>query len=539
MNIRMRGIALFLCGLLLGGTALSQQTDFGKNKVQYKKFEWSYIQTDHLDIYFAQDGEYMAQFAAVAAESAYASISRSFKYQIVNRIPLILYNSHNAFQQTNVIAEYMEEGIGGVTELFKNRVVVPFEGDYKKFRHVIHHELVHGVMNDMFYGGSIQSIISNNIALQLPMWISEGLAEYEALKWDTDSDMFMRDATIHEALVPLNQLYGYFAYRGGQSLFWYLSRKYGEQKIGEILNRIKSTRSVEAGLRGAIGLGVEELSDRWQKDLKVLYWPDIAKREEPDDYARRLTDHKKDGSFYNTSPAMSPQGDKIAFLSNRNEYFELFVMNATDGSNVEKLASGQRTNNLEELHLLTPGISWSPDGKKVVIAAKASEEDALIMIDAESGDQERMTLGLEGIFSVVWSPDGTRLAFTGNTPDRSDIYVYDLKARQLANLTDDLFSDGFPSWSPDSKTIYFSSDRADLLSGEGIHRHTFPYRQADLYAIDVSTRHVERVVAWPNSDETSSVVSPDGKKVLFVSDRNGSGPKDSPGHRFDDTLNRS
>ena len=50
----------------------------------------------------------------------------------------------------------MEEGVGGVTELFKNRVVVPFEGNYKQFRHVIHHELVHAVINEMFYGGSIQ-----------------------------------------------------------------------------------------------------------------------------------------------------------------------------------------------------------------------------------------------------------------------------------------------------------------------------------------------------------------------------------------------
>ena len=85
----------------------------------------------------------------------------------------MVYNSHNDFQQTNVISEYLEEGIGGVTELFKNRMVIPFEGNYRMYRHVIHHEMVHAVLNDMFYGGSIQSIISNNIRLQLPMWFNE------------------------------------------------------------------------------------------------------------------------------------------------------------------------------------------------------------------------------------------------------------------------------------------------------------------------------------------------------------------------------
>jgi len=79
-------------------------------------------------------------------------------------------------------------------------VILPFEGEYSKFRHVIHHELTHAVINDMFYGGSIQSIISNNITLQLPLWFNEGLAEFESLRWDTDSDMFLRDATVHEYL---------------------------------------------------------------------------------------------------------------------------------------------------------------------------------------------------------------------------------------------------------------------------------------------------------------------------------------------------
>lgn len=246
-----RAAGLFFLCLLTAAVASGQEPEFGKNKVQYTKFNYYFIQSDHFDIYFTDDGEHLADFTAAAAESAYTRISKSFRYQLVNRIPIIVYNSHNDFQQTNVISEYLEEGIGGVTELFKNRVVLPFEGDYKKFRHVIHHELVHAVINDMFYGGSIQSIIANNITLQLPLWFNEGLAEYEALRWDTDSDMFLRDATVHEYLPPLNQLSGYFAYRGGQSLWWYIERKYGEQKIGDILNRIKSTRECGSRLQGS------------------------------------------------------------------------------------------------------------------------------------------------------------------------------------------------------------------------------------------------------------------------------------------------
>ena len=514
---------LTLC-LIFAVVGLGQETQFGKNKVQYTKFNYYFIQSDHFDVYFTDGGEYLAEFTTAAAETAYTRISKSFRYQLVNRIPIIVYNSHNDFQQTNVISEYLDEGIGGVTELFKNRVVLPFEGDYKKFRHVIHHELVHAVINDMFYGGSIQSIIANNITLQLPLWFNEGLAEYEALRWDTDSDMFLRDATVHEYLPPLIQLNGYFAYRGGQSLWWYIERKYGEQKIGDILNRIKSTRSVEAGFKGAIGLGLEDLSERWQKDQKVMYWPDIAKREEPADYSRRLTDHKKSGAFYyGISPAISPQGDKIAFLSNRNDYFDVFIMNAIDGEVTDKLVSGQTTNNLEELKILTPAIAWSPDGKQIAMATKAGEQDAIVIIDAESGDQEKLEFGLDGVFSVDWSHQGDKLAFVGNKGQQSDIYTYDLNTKELTNLTNDIYSDSDPTWAPDGKTLYFSSDRGPNIDPNraGVDIGKQDYSQQDIYSIELSTKTIERITSWLHSDETSTVVSPDGKKLLFVSDRNG------------------
>lgn len=521
--MKVRGLLWVLAAvlMLLASRGFAQDGLFGKNKVQYKKFTWYFIQTDHFDVYFSEGGNKIAEFTAIAAETAYASISKTFRYQLVNRVPIIVTNSHNDFQQNNVVSEYLEEGVGGVTELFKNRVLIPFEGNYKQFRHVIHHELVHAVVNDMFYGGSIQSIIANNITLQLPLWFNEGIAEYEAQRWETNSDMFLRDATIHEYLPPINRLGGYFAYRGGQSVWWYIANKYGHQKIADILNRVKSTRSVEAGFRGAIGLGLEELNERWQKEMKVTYWPDIAKREEPSDYARRLTDHRKDGNFYNTSPAISPQGDKLAFISDRQDYLDVFLMNTIDGKVVDKIVDGQQTNDFEELKLLTPKITWSPDGKKIALAAKAGEQDAILILDIEEGTREKLTFDLDAIYSVDWSKQGDKLAFVGNKLHQSDIYFYDLKTKRFVMLTDDVFSDADPSWSPDGKHVYFSSDRGPHLTRVDIDMATYDYSQRDLYRVDVESRVLERLTDWSNSDEESPVVGPDGGKLLFVSDRNG------------------
>lgn len=521
---RILGMFIFII-LVAPGSAQAQNSVFGKNKVQYKNFEWQYIQTNHFDIYFSQDGYELAEFTADAIEDSYESIRKLFRYDINNRVAIVVYNSHNDFQQTNVVGEYLEEGVGGVTELFKNRVVIPFEGNYRMFRHVIHHELVHAVINDMFYGGSIQSLIASRSPFVLPLWMNEGLAEYAALQWDTNSDMFIRDATIQGYLPPIEYLGGYFAYRGGQSVWYYIATKYGEQKIGEILNRMRATRSVEQGLKSTIGLTIKELSERWQKEQKVLYWPDIAKREEPADFARRFTEHVKEGNFYNTSPAISPQGDKIVFLSDRNDYFEVYLMSAIDGQILDKVVGGQRTKDFEELKLLTPGITWSPDGKRIALTTKAGEHDAIFVVDVNSGDTEKLVFDLDAIFSVDWSRDGGKIAFVGIKAPQSDIYYYDLESKTLTNLTNDVFSDSDPMFSPDGSTIYFSSDRRDFLSPNRVpanfKMHKVDYSQLDLYGMDVATRLIKRITDDQHSDETSPVVSPDGKKLLYISDRNG------------------
>jgi len=517
-------ISLILCGV--AGEAHAQNSVFGKNKVQYKDFHWQYLQTDHFDVYFSQDGYDLAQFAANASEVSYASIKKLLRYEINNRISFVIYNSHNEFQQTNVVGEYMDEGIGGVTELFKNRVVVPFEGSYGQFRHVIHHELVHAVLNDMFYGGTIQSLISNKAPVQLPLWMNEGIAEYAALKWDNNSDMFLRDATVHNYLPPISYLGGYFAYRGGQSVWYYIANKYGEQKIAEIFSQIKNARSIEKGFKSAIGMSVNELSDRWQKEQKVYYWPDVAKREEPADFSyKRMTNHTKDGNFYNTSPAISPQGDKIAFISDRNDYFDVYLMSALDGEILDKVVSGQKTNNFEEMHLLTPGITWSPDGKKIALAVKAGERDAIFLVDIETHKQEKIHLDLDGVFSVNWSNDGTMLTFVGVKSPQSDIYTYTMSTKEVKNLTNDIFSDSDPIFSPDGKTIYFASDRGDMTSStmisKNIKRWNYEYAQIDLYSFDLVSGNIRRITSQPNGSKTSPIISPDGKKILYIADVNG------------------
>ncbi|MCX7798393.1 MAG: peptidase MA family metallohydrolase [Melioribacter sp.] len=498
---------------------------FGQNRVQYKKYEWFYIQTKHFDIYFSKGGEKIAEFTAAVAEEALAKLQQDFNYEINNRITLVVYNSHNDFQETNITDEYLGQGVGGFTEPFKNRVVFPFEGSYEKFRHVIHHELVHAVMQDMYFGGSIQNVISKGITLQLPHWFMEGSAEYFSQGWETYTDMFIRNAIISESLPDINQLTGYLGYRGGQSVFKYIADTYGRQKLGEIINKIQGLGSLESALKSSIGIDIEELNERWKKSLKKEYWPDIAKYQDPDEFAKRLTDNKKNYGFYNTSPAISPQGDKIAFISDRDIYLDVYIMDAISGKVIKKVVESGKTTDFEELTVLHPSITWAPDNIRIALSSKREGYDVITIINTNSEESYELPFKFDGIESVNWSHDGNYLVFNAHNSTQSDIYVYNFKTNQVTNLTNDIFSDTDPVWSPDSKKIIFASDRENYLTPSSLtndfmmSKHN--YKQLDLYIIDFETKEIQRLTDWNLSNERYPVVSPDGKEILFISDKNG------------------
>jgi Tol biopolymer transport system component len=498
---------------------------FGKNKVQYSTFKWKYVQTEHFDIYFYDTAKYLAEFTAHMAEASLVSIEHTLNnYKITKRISIIVYNSHNDFQQTNVLFEYLPEGVGGVTELLKNRVVIPYQGDYEQFRHVIHHELTHAVLNEMFYGGTFQTFLNTGSNMVFPLWMNEGLAEYESIGgMDAQTDMFMRDVIKTDKLKDLNQLEGYYAYRGGQTFYWYVAREYGEQRVGDLINRLKIYGNPDGAFKATFGMNVEDFSKKWMRDLKKYYWPDIDIFKDPEDYAERITDHEKLDNFYNSSPSISPDGSKMAYIADDDGLLGIFTLTLDKKDKPHKLISSLRSQDFEELNYITPGISWNPNGTKLAISAKAGGEDAIFIVDEQSGDYDKILLGISSITSVNWSPDGKTLAFVGIKNNRSDIYSLTVKDHSLQQLTNDLYTDAFPVWSPDSKTIFFISDRNGVEVEANQKMWNVTDYKSDIYSMNVETKAIKRLTFDGDYKKTSLAIGPNAAKMLFVSDKNGIG----------------
>ena len=501
---------IFIC------TAFGQS--FGKNKVQYQSFDWSYIQTSHFDIYFYGDNQDLAEFTSKVSEDAYAQISTHLSWDLRKRVSILVYNSHNEFQQTNVIGTYMSEGIGGVTELFKNRIVFPFDGNFEQFRHVIHHELVHAMLNDMVYGGTAQNMMASRTKVRIPLWSNEGLAEFLSSNWDTKADMVLRDIAVHERMPTINELNYFMAYKGGQSLWRFIAGKYGREKVGEVFRSMKKAQSAEKGYQLALGMKWKELSDQWHKYLKKEYWPDIANRDPLEDMSEKLTDHKKNNNFYNVSPSISPDGSTVALLSDRSGYFDVYLLDVLTGKKKETLIKGSRSVDFEELKWLQPGLSWSPDGEKIVLAVKAGATDALNIVNIKS---KKIPIDLDGVFSASWSPSGKEIAFIGNHNGSSDLYIYDLDKEEYRQVTNDIFSDSYPNWNNKGNEIVFVSDRGDYVDGKYTGRmEEHDYRQTDIYIVNTQDNRIRRVTNTPDN-ENHPIWANTEETLFYTSDYNG------------------
>lgn len=513
--------ALAVAMVLLGSVAEAQETYFGKNKVQYRNFDWEYIQTDHFDIYFYDDEYDLAKFSAEELEHAYDIVSSQLKYYVKSRIPVFIYNSHNDFQQTNITWQEPSEGTQGFTEAFKKRIVVHFMGSYEHFRHLLHHELTHAVVYDLIYGEFFKAVLNPSRLFQLPLWLAEGYAEYSSNGgWAQDADMMVRDAAIHDYLRPPGYM-GFLAYSEGFALVKYIADTYGIEKVAEIFKKGKALVTIDKALKSSIGLNSEELYEKFSKEMRKRYWPDIALREEPSDFAKQLTKHGKDGSRYNEKPVFSPTGQVLAMFTDRNRYSEIFLISSIDGRTVARLVKGERSADLESLRWYTSGMSFSPQGDKLVFVSKASGEDALNFVAIKSKDiYLRKKFGLNSIISPAWSHDGQSVIFSALSSASRNLYQYHLETEQLTQLTDDRFDDMDVAWFPDSKRIVFSSDRPHPEDYPNLDSSEFVYGVYNLQIMDIETGEITPVMVG-SGQNTEPTVSPDGSRIAFVSNRNG------------------
>ena len=196
---------------------------------------------------------------------------------------------------------------------------------------------------------------------------------------------------------------------------------------------------------------------------------------------------------------------QIAFVSDRDGNPEIYVMDA-DGGNQQRL-----TNNPDKDW--TP--SWSPDGKRIAFTSERDGNREIYVMDADGGNQQRLTENRHDDWDPSWSPDGKRIAFVSkrdkkvkNFVPTFEIYVMDADGGNQQRLTENRQNDLSLSWSPNSERIAFAAD------GKG------NFENFEIYVMDADGGNQQRLTENPAYDWNPSW-SPDGERIAFMSKRDG------------------
>lgn len=450
-----------LAGSYFAGAQVSA-VEFGKNRVQFKKFKWSYYQTKNFNVYYHQNGEELAKFIAQSAEKELPQMEAAAEYSLQRRANIVLYNDFAEMQQSNIGLGIEWQNTSGGTKLVNNKMVVYFEADHQKLRLQVRHGIAQILTENRLFGDDIGEVAGNQALLDLPKWLTDGYMSYLAENWSTELDDEMKS----EILSGNYNKFSKFAFKrpelAGHGFWYYIEEKYKKENVTYLLYLATVYKNLNKACLQVCKKKFKNVLTEFMEYQDEKYSKDIAKRKP---YPK--------GSYVDGFD-INPRLDYFRFNVNPTKRNNSYVVTQFKKGIVRVIYNDEYENKTllkygirsykNEMNPNYPMMAWDPKGTRISVLYTAEGKLKLFVYDIVM-KQKQFKIDLTDKFDQVqdmkYMLNSNTLLFTAVKNGHTDIFTFEIQNEKVKQITNDVYDDLDASFVafPNKTGIIFSSNR--------------------------------------------------------------------------------
>ncbi len=496
------------------------QMPFGKSRVQYGDFLWTYYRFNDFDTYFYLNGKELAIYAARYAGEILPELEQMLETQATDKIQFIIFNSLTDLKQSNIgLVSEQQYNIGGITYIIQNKVFIYFDGNYNNFERQIRAGMARKLIDQSLYGGSVGRQITNSTLMNLPTWFIDGLVSYIAEEWSTEIDNNVRNGIVSGRFRKFNHLTGEEAIYAGHSIWKYIADKYGKQTIPNIIYLSRISRNVETGFLYVLNISFNTLVKEWYAAYREQYNNSDSGRTFPD--VSPVQKKVKNDVVYNRV-RLNSDGRYMSWISNHDGQVKVWLYDIQTKKVKCLYRQGQRLDELNDLSY--PITAFHPGGRILSLITERKGEIRFYQFNLETGKKTwQFIYGYQKIIDFSYSHDGRNLVLSAIRKGQSDIFVFNVASSSSEQITKDVYNDLNPVFIRNSTQIVFSSNRPydTLVEDPKLDKTGLPANHdLFLYNYTKKDKNLRRITNTPNASELQPAEYKPGI-ITFLSDENG------------------
>src|SRR5450432_93252 len=436
-------------------------TEFGKNQLQFKKMKWKYYQSPNFNTYFNQNGQPLAKYVCQVAEKELTGIEQQVEYGMQRRTNIVLYNSYNEMEQSNIGLDIDWQSTGGTTKLVNNKMIVYYTDDHNKLRIQIRQGIARVLVENILFGDDLGEFAANQTLLDLPAWLTDGYINYVAEPWNTELDDQLKSAMLSGRYNNFYNLAFEKPDLAGHAFWYYFANRYKKENVTYFLYLARVYRNTNTAALRICKKKFKDVLQDFMTEEEEIYEKDIrGRRNFPKGLISVVEQVDDNRDLFHFSPNPSPRSQTYAVVEFvRGQYCVVLHENFVNRKVLMK--SGIRTND-KKLQPHYPLIAWDPKGTRLAVIYYKEGKIHLFVYDIVSHYKRVVTeLDFDQIQDMKYMLDNNTLLLSAVKNGQSDIFEYHLGTGTEEQITNDVYDDLDASFVtfPNKTGIIYSSNR--------------------------------------------------------------------------------